>query len=216
MEILLNALQAIERGNVAVLSELLADDPTLAEARDGRGLPLVMHALYGDCAAALERLLACNPTLDLPTAAALGQDGRVAELLAAGADPAAAAPDGFEPLHLACYFGRGGVARLLLAAGADPGAPAAGHPSGVAPLASAVAGGHVALVELLLAHGAPPSPRQAGGFTPLHAAAGRGDRTTCERLLAAGARPGEADDRGADAAAHAARQGHGELAADLR
>ena len=211
METLLAALRALERGNLETLHELLEEDPALAGARDAAGTSIVLHALYLHLPEAVELLLSRGPALDLPTAAAAGHDERVAELLAAGEPHSRPAPDGFLPLHLACYFGREDAARLLLDAGADPAALATGHPSAMAPLASAVAGGHPALVELLLASGAPPSPRQAGGFTPLHAAAARGDRKSCELLLSAGASRDERDDAGATPADHATRKGHVDL-----
>lgn len=216
MESYLEALRALDRGDLGTLSQLLEADPHLAGARDAGGTSLVLQALYRHLPEALELLLARAPELDLASAAALGHEERLGQLLAAGAPPAQPCADGFLPLHLACYFGREGAVRVLLAAGADPAAPAVAHPSGVAPLASAVAGGHLEVAALLLERGAPPSPRQAGGFTPLHAAAGRGRRELCELLLAAGADPAERDDAGADAADHAERSGHRDLAQALR
>ncbi len=83
----------------------------------------------------------------------------VAALLAAGADPDAAAADGFPPLFQAIDAARPdrhAILAALLAGGADPGQR--GINDGTA-LHHAVARGDIAAVRLLLAHGADPMAR---------------------------------------------------------
>jgi ankyrin repeat protein len=85
--------------------------------------------------------------------------GFVAALLAAGADPRAAAPDGFPPLFQAIDAPRAdrhAVLALLLAHGADPGQRGLNDWTA---LQHAVARRDIAALRLLLAHGADPSLR---------------------------------------------------------
>jgi ankyrin repeat protein len=102
----------------------------------------------------LDRGAACDSVI----AAALGDEGRVATLLAE--DPSRIReqrPFGQRALSAAVQFGHERIARLLLERGADPNWPeGAGAPRGAALYAAARAG-HRALVELLLDHGADPN-----------------------------------------------------------
>ena len=146
-------------------------------------------------------------------AAAAGDVGRLAELLAAdAAELDARGAGGWTPLHLAAHFGRTEAARLLLARGASVRAPSANAIANT-PLQAGLAGAaDLELVELLLAHGADPAAAGGGGWTPLHLAASRGAVPLVRRLLAAGADPRARSDDGRDAAAVARERGHPELA----
>ncbi len=137
-------------------------------------------------------------------AARSGDPDAARRLLAAGADPHDAAPDGASALVVAAHSGHGALARLLLEAGADPNAAEAGY----APLHAAILRGDAALVGALLAHGADPDARlvrgtryarqgklfaldmEWAGATPFFLAAkfGRGD--IMRRLAESGADPG--------------------------
>jgi ankyrin repeat protein len=83
-------------------------------------------------------------------------------LLAAGADPNDALPDGMSALVLAAHSGQGAVARLLLDKGADPNAAGTGYMA----LHAAVLRGDVDVVTDLLRHGADPNAQIVKG-TPL-------------------------------------------------
>jgi ankyrin repeat protein len=83
-------------------------------------------------------------------------------LLAAGANPNDALPDGTSALVLAAYSGRTAVGRLLLEKGADPNAFGTGYTA----LHAATLKSDVALVKALLAHGADPNVRMTKG-TPM-------------------------------------------------
>lgn len=160
----------------------------------------LLEALYRGDQDAVEATLAVQPDLTLFEAAALGDSGRVGELLTL--EPSSVAgwsPDGFTALHLAAFFGREGVAAELLERGADVSAVAR-NPIRVQPLHSAAAGGHTALARRLLEHGANPNARQEGGFVPLHAAAQAGNDELYELLVASGADQDAATDDGRTAA----------------
>jgi ankyrin repeat protein len=160
----------------------------------------LLEALYRGDRDSVEVTLAEQPDLTLFEAAAVGDPGRVRELLTL--EPGSVAgrsPDGFTALHLAAFFGHEAVAAALLEHGADVSAVAS-NPIRVQPLHSAAAGGHTSVARLLLEHGADPDARQDGGFVPLHAAAQTGNDELYELLLASGADQDAATDDGRTAA----------------
>ena len=130
----------------------------------------LLKLLYQGKRAEAAELLAAEPRpeLDIFEAAAAGDAGRVAALVAADDDLARAwTDDGFTALHYACFFGTAGAAIVLLDAGADPDV-ASRNDMGVRPVNSAAAGPEpVATVRALLAHGADPNGKQASGHTAL-------------------------------------------------
>ena len=109
----LDALQRAARlageGEVEGLERILRDAPDVLRARNGEG-----HTLLG---------LACKAaTGNIARPSAPGtpaQHAAVDLILRAGADPSAAADDGWAPLHTAAMAGNADLARRLLAAGAS-------------------------------------------------------------------------------------------------
>lgn len=89
-------------------------------------------------------------------------------LLAAGADPKDAGPDGSSAVVIAAHTGQDAVAKLLLDAGAD--ANAAG--SGYTALHVAAMRGDLTLINALLDHGADPNARQLKGSPTQRVASG--------------------------------------------
>jgi uncharacterized protein len=204
--------EVIQAGDIEDLRALLAQDPTLASARDRSGISAIMFALYQNRKDMLELLLAAAPELDIFEATSAGRIERVGALLRR--DPGLAAhwsPDGFTPLHFACFFGQEAVALLLLQHGADV-AAVSRNPMQVMPLHSAAATRSLAIARALLGHGAPPNARQQQGWTALHAAAQHGDRGLAELLLQHGADRALTNDDGVTPAALARQRGHTELA----
>lgn len=112
---------------------------------------------------------------------------------------AAFSPDGFTPLHLACFFGRAAAATWLVKEGGPVNEPARNEMK-VHPLHSAAAGpepaARLALARILLEYGADPNARQQQGFTALHAAAQHGDEALAKLLLEHGADPSLTTDDG--------------------
>ena len=144
-----------------------------------------------------------DSSLDVLEAAALGRVERLGVLLRS--DPtlvSTRSPDGFTPLHYACFFDRPDAAALLLRAGADVGAVAS-NPSRVQPLHSAVASHGADVVRLLVAAGCDVDAAQTGGYTALHAAAMHRLSGVTALLLAAGAHPSRPSDDGKTAADYA-------------
>jgi ankyrin repeat protein len=133
--------------------------------------------------------------LDVFEAAALGDVGRLQELL--DADPSLSttwSPDGAQALHFAAFFGQPEACRLLLERGAEVRTHARGF-NRVAPINSAAANDAkpnetcTEIARLLLDHGADPDAAQGGGATALHSAAMTRNGELAQLLLAHGASP---------------------------
>jgi ankyrin repeat protein len=190
--------EAISAGDVERVRAMVADDPSLATARDTHGVSALMQARYRFDRGLIEAIQASVPELDVFEAATFGDLDRLTNLL--DADPSAVAArsgDGFTPLHFAAFFGQADAVAVLLARGAEVDARGTGWMVGT-PLHSAVSGGHLDAARRLLEGGADPNERQAQGYTSLHAAAEHGDPALTRLLLGHGADPGATTDDGAD------------------
>ena len=208
-------VQAIKDGDAAAARALVQQDPSFAAARDENGISVVMLAAYYRQSEVLSVLLAANPPLDLFEAAALGKRELLDEMI--DENPSSVAdrsPDGFTPLHLACFFGHLLCTQLLIQKGADVNAGAE-NPMAVRPLHSAAAGHHLDVVKLLLEKGADADVQQQGGFTALHAAAMQGDEAMVQALIEAKADPHLQADDGKTAVEMAREKGHESLASLL-
>lgn len=135
----------------------------------------------------VQALVDADPTLAVFAAAILGDTPRLEELLAGNRSLVASmSPDGWTPLHLAAFFGKGDAARLLLNKGASVTARSTNSMANT-PLHAAAAGQHPELVKLLLDRGANANAQQHGGWAPLHSAAQNGDLASARALIDAGA-----------------------------
>jgi adenosylhomocysteine nucleosidase len=207
--------RAVEQGEVAEVRRLLVADPSLAAARREDGMSALMVALYHRRQEVADVLAASRPELDVAEAAAVGDAHRIGELVAVRADCVQdRSPDGFTPLHLACFFDRPHAARTLVDHGADVDAEAA-NPSRVRPIHSAAAGKSDGCVELLIRHGCTVDATQGGGWTALHAACLHGLGSLVETLLRAGADPLQAAGDGRNAIDMARGAGHDEIVTRL-
>jgi ankyrin repeat protein len=179
-------VEAILSGDAEAANAALAADPEAAEARDENGVSALLVALYHrntDIADAIVEARA--GVFDVFEAAATGR----ADLLAALTDDVgvdARSPDGFTPLHLACFFGHVDAVRVLLDVGAEVNA-VADNPMKVQPLHSATAARNAAIVKSLLAAGADANAEQEGGHTAMSAAIAHGLDDIAAALTAAGA-----------------------------
>src|SRR5437868_7834148 len=153
-------IAAIKANDVHRAKEALRADPALATERDENGVSAVMNARYRGQTEVVQLLLDSDIQLDVFEAATLGNTARLQEVLESDrAKAKSCSPDGFTPLHLACFFGQEQAARILLDGGADP-AAVARNPMRVQPLHSAAAGRQVGIVRALLERGAPVDARQ--------------------------------------------------------
>jgi ankyrin repeat protein len=187
---------AIAVGDVDRVRRLLDDDPSLLTGVGPDGAPPSLTALYNGHAPLADELAARTGDLSVFEAAAFDDTARLGELIAADRSVINSwSADGWQPLHLAAYFGRAEAARLLLDADAEVAEPSHNELA-VQPLHAAAAGGHAELVWLLIASDAPVDVRQRGGWTPLHSAAANGDLESVQALLSAGADSSAANDDG--------------------
>src|SRR5437867_7796537 len=155
--------EAIAAGDLEQVRAIVQRDPAAASARGDDGLTAVLQARYRDRQDIVAVLLAAGPQLDVFDAAAVGDDGRLVELLEAESGLVNAwSMDGFTPLHLAVFFGHAAVAGLLIQRGADIHAVSRNRMT-VMPLHSAVAGRDRDSVKALLEAGADVNaPSHAG------------------------------------------------------
>ena len=206
---------AITEGDVDTVRKLVSEDPSLASARDGSGLPVVLLALFHQQREAADVLLAAEPELGVLEAAATGRADRLRALLEA--DPESInerTPEGFTPLGVAAFLGGPDVVRVLLEHGADPDDDA-DNQFGVRPVNAAAASHDRETMRLLLEAGADPNMRQRGGFVPLHEAAHSDDADMAHLLLAHGADRSIAADDGRDSVRIAADDGSSTVASLL-
>jgi len=151
--------------------------PTSMEARD----------------AARGRNLLLQDELALLQEAFSGNETKVRQLVACGADLTITDRDGLTPLHYAAYGGHAAVVVQLLAAGVSADAE---NKFGMTPLHYAALHSRAAVAEQLLAAGAAVDAKDEDGRTPLYRAAMRGCAAVGEKLLAAGADGAAAADNG--------------------
>jgi uncharacterized protein len=152
-----------------------------------------MQALYEGDRARAEQLLPPDEELTVFEAAAFGRREALCAIL--DADPSQAnalSPDGFTPLHLACFAGGPAATKLLVDRGADLERVSEAAIAQVRPLGTAAFSGDVASAEILLEAGAEPEGEGAGGSTPMQTARANRDEDLIRLLGSYGADAGSA------------------------
>jgi len=180
-------LAAIKAGNIAEVTRLLDVEPALVNARDEQGLSVVLTAAYYQEPGIARLLVQRGAALSVFEACAVGELSRVQALVEQQPNLINAyAPDGFQPLGLAAFFGQAGIVEYLLQKGAAVNSPSR-NAMRVMPLHSAIANKRTEIARLLLDHGADVDATQADDFTPLHEAAQNGLLDVTQWLLERGA-----------------------------
>jgi len=187
---------AVAVGDVDLVRRFLDEDPALLANLGPDGASASLTALYNGHAPLADELAARTGELSVFEAAAFDDTTRLAELIAAHQWVVNTwSADGWQPLHLAAYFGRAEAARILLDAEADVAEPSRNELA-VQPLHAAAAGKHPELVWILIASDADVDARQRGGWTPLHSAVSNADIDSIQALLSAGADPRAVNEAG--------------------
>ena len=209
-------IEAVNADDAERVAALVAEDPTLADARDEHGVSAVLLSRYRFARDVTDALLAADPELDVFDATALGYIDRLRARLEEDPGRATAfSSDGFTALHYAAFFGKAEAAQLLIESGARIDAYTT-NPFANQPLHAAAAGRHLEVCRILLAVGADVNATQHGGYTPLHEAAQNGDVELAELFLSAGADPSARQDEGLTPAETADTAGHPDLATRIR
>ena len=178
---------AIKAGHHNEVTVLLDVEPTLVNAQDENGLSAALVAAYHQEPDIATLLAQRGAELNVFEACAVGELSRVKDWIEQQPEWINAyAPDGFQPLGLAAFFGHADVVEFLLARGAAVNSPSR-NAMRVMPLHSAIANRRTAIVKLLLDHGAEVNAAQADDFTPLHEAAQNGLLDVTQWLLDRGA-----------------------------
>ena len=215
---------AIRENRAADVRRMLDANPSLAAARNAKGLSALTAALFVRSGsesflppkknAILPELMAHGAPIDRFEAAALAGRVRVAKEI--DADPAyltAESSFGWAPLHFAAYAGNLEVAKLLLERGADIDRRANTKFRNT-PLQVSLLTGQEEMAALLVARGADVRIEQAEGFTALHEAAQIGSEKLIALFLDHGADPNARGQDGRTPLAMARKAGH-ESAAKL-
>jgi len=178
---------SVDSGEIEKIKALLQANPSLASAKDERGVSALMHAYYRGRRDIAEVILNSRTELDIFEAAASGRADTVSEILERDQTQAQAwSADGFTALHFAAFFNQPMVARELVRRGAEV-ATVSMNPMEVTPLHSAAAAHATEIVRMLVESEAPVNAKQHGGWTALHAAADNGDLEMIKILLQNGA-----------------------------
>ena len=208
-------IEKVKAGDLSGVRELLDGDRSLANVRDASGTSAVLLAVYYGRQDVADLLVEKEASIDIFEAAALGDAGRLKELLATQPERARSfSHDGWTPLHLAAFFGRSDAAKVLIAAEPDLNALAKNSNANT-PLQAAVANRKVNLAGMLIPAGADVNVRTGYGWTALHIAAHNGDVETARLLIESSADASARNEKGQTAAAIAAEEGHKELASYL-
>jgi uncharacterized protein len=201
-------LTAIQQADLATVERLIAEDRSLVNSQDAQGISAVRVSVYYGKPEITSLLLKKRPRLDLYDACTIGKVDRVKSILKRKPKLLNEfAPDGFQPLGLAAFFGHVEVARFLLESGAEVNTPSQNGLK-VTPLHSAAAGRHYEIAMLLLERSANPNLRQEGDFVPLHSAAQNGQIEMVKILLQYGADKDLKSSEGKNARDYALENGH--------
>jgi ankyrin repeat protein len=178
---------AIRAGDQTEVTRLLDDNPSLANARDENDAAAALTAAYYHEPDIARLLVRRGAELNIFEACAVGELPRVKDWVEQQPEWINAyAPDGFQPLGLAAFFGHADIVEFLLDKGATVNSPSH-NPMRVMPLHSAIANKHIGIARLLLDRGADVNATQADDFTPLHEAAQNGMLEVTQWLIDQGA-----------------------------
>lgn len=174
-----NLFVGAAHGDLATVRAFADAFPEHINAPSGQGETALQAAAHTGQRAIAEFLLARGAPLDICTAAVLGRDQTVREMLAA--DRSLAKATGAHGIPVAFYSALAGnlvAAAVLHEYGADLNGGAKVN----TPLHGAVLGGHPEMAQWLLEHGATPNLPDYAGKTPLQLAEQYGRTAVAEVL----------------------------------
>jgi uncharacterized protein len=199
-------IDAIKSGDFERVKAMVSAAPGLIEARSRTGDSAILTAVYHRQKEIVNLLVSRGVTLTVFEACAAGEFDRVERLLAD--DPSSIAGfslDGWTPLHLASFFGRGADVRARST-----------NTNGNTPLHAALAGNHKFVAGLLMGAGADVDASDGEGWRPLHIAAFNNNLDAMKTLIAQGADVSAVNREGKSALSLAQEKNQREAAALLR
>src|SRR5713101_5626145 len=182
-------LEAIQKGNLQKINQLLDTTPILANSKAKNGVSAILLALYHGRQDIAQTVAAKKHELDIFEASVLGNLEQVKNLV--DHNPSIAnsySPDGFTPVALAAYLGQKDVTEYLILKGADVNAIAK-NATGFTALTGAIANNHAEISKILVKKGADVNHRYEGGVSPLMEASLNGNLELVKFLLENGADP---------------------------
>ena len=180
-------LDAIQKGNLSKIDQLLATSPALASSKAKNGVSAILLALYYGHQDIAQAIAAKKGGLDIFEASVLGKLERLKSLIEQdSALVETYSPDGFTPVTLAAYLGQKSVTEYLIEKGANVNAIAK-NATGFTALTGAVANNHVEISKILVKRGANVNHRYEGGVSPLMEACLNGNLELVNFLLENGA-----------------------------
>ena len=181
-------IELIKSGDTDGARNALHNDPQLALQKDENGLSAIMWAAYYKNAELIETIKGLNiDGVSIFEACALDDTQKISQL--AENDPGIVnryAPDGFQPIGLACYFDNLNAVEVLISLGSDVNSPSQ-NAFMVCPLHSSVSAGSFPITKILLENGADPNKPQQNGILPVHSAAHTGNVDILNLLIEFGA-----------------------------
>ena len=176
-------LDAIQKGNLSKIDQLLATNPALASSKAKNGVSAILLALYYGHQDIAQAIAAKKGGLDIFEASVLGKLERLKSLIEQdSALVETYSPDGFTPVALAAYLGQKSVTEYLIEKGANVNAIAK-NATGFTALTGAVANNHVEISKILVKRGANVNHRYEGGVSPLMEACLNGNLELVNFLL---------------------------------
>ena len=209
-------LEAIQKGNLLKVNQLLETNPALANSKAKDGTSVIVHALYHGQRDIAEAITTKKTELDIFEASTLGKLDRAKSLIDRNPSLASAySPDGFALVALTAYLGQKETTGYLIGKGADVNAVAR-NTTGFTALTGAVANNHTEIAKLLVKRGAQVNYRYEGGFSPLMGASENGNVELVNFLLANGADPNAKTGDGKSPMSFAKEKNHVEVVQALK
>lgn len=183
-------IELIQQGQPEAAFALLEQNPELADEIGSDGVSAAMLALYFGQRDLADYIASHKSSLSVFESAAFGRNVELEKALS-NENKSSFSPDGFQPLHLAAFFGRQEAVRILLSNRVSLDTLSE-NGLGVAPLHSALANGHENVARELVFEGADVNLASKSEWTPLHYAANLGNKPLTLFLKEHGAvsRPG--------------------------
>ena len=208
--------EAIQRGNLPKINQLLGTNPTLADSKAKNGVSAILLALYYGHEDVAKAIAAKKNDPDIFEASVLGKLEQVKDLIRR--DPSLAnsySPDGFTPVALAAYLGQKEVTEYLILKGANVNAIAK-NATGFTALTGATANNHTEISKILVRRGANVNHRYEGGVSPLMEASQNGNIELVNFLLANRADPNAKTKDGKTPMSFAKEKNHPEVIEELK